>query len=121
MPLLLHRPAAPPCCSTSLPLPAYTGLPLDSAPRPALPYPALQFLSKRQAAVRQADLAGLRVGQKDMTKGAFQVWAELLQKRVRPSGWVCVHKAAGLSVASKSWGNAMQRETVVSCHAPGMF
>ncbi|KAL4457647.1 hypothetical protein ABPG75_012512 [Micractinium tetrahymenae] len=44
----------------------------------------LQFLSKRQAAVRQADLQGLRVGQKDMTKGAFQVWTELLQKRKAP-------------------------------------
>lgn len=44
---------------------------------------APQFLAKKQSVVRQADLAGLGVGQKDMTKGAFQVWTELLQKKVR--------------------------------------
>lgn len=50
---------------------------MDSSPaRPS------QFLSKKQSVVRQADLAGLGVGQKDMTKGAFQVWTELLQKKV---------------------------------------
>lgn len=44
-----------------------------------------QFLAKKQSMVRQADLAGLGVGQKDMTKGAFQVWTELLQKKVGDS------------------------------------
>ncbi|PRW55958.1 chromosome transmission fidelity 18-like protein [Chlorella sorokiniana] len=44
----------------------------------------LQFLAKKQSVVRQADLAGLGVGQKDMTKGAFQVWTELLQKKKAP-------------------------------------
>ncbi len=43
----------------------------------------LQFLAKKQSSVRQADLQGLRVGQKDMTKGAFAMWTELLQKKVR--------------------------------------
>ena len=42
----------------------------------------LQFLSKRQKLVRQRDVAGLGLGQKDMTKGAFQVWGELLQIKV---------------------------------------
>ena len=41
----------------------------------------LQFLSKKQRIVRQMDLTGLGVGQKDMTKGAFQVWGELLQQK----------------------------------------
>lgn len=45
----------------------------------------LQFLAKRQRLVRQRDVAGLNLGQKDMTKGAFQVWGELLQKKVRTS------------------------------------
>ena len=48
---------------------------------------AVQFLAKKQSSVRLGDLAGLAVGQKDMTKGAFAVWTELLQKRVR-SGWI---------------------------------
>ena len=47
--------------------------------------PAVQFLAKKQSSVRLGDLAGLAVGQKDMTKGAFAVWTELLQKRV--GGW----------------------------------
>lgn len=41
----------------------------------------LQFLSKKQRVVRQMDLQGLGVGQKDMTKGAYQVWGELLQRK----------------------------------------
>ena len=45
----------------------------------------LQFLSKRQKIVRQVDVAGVGVGQKDMTKGAFQVWGELLQKKKAPN------------------------------------
>ncbi|EFN58850.1 hypothetical protein CHLNCDRAFT_50360 [Chlorella variabilis] len=42
------------------------------------------FLAKKQSVVRQADLQGLRVGHKDMTKGAFAVWTELLQKKKSP-------------------------------------
>jgi len=43
----------------------------------------LQFLAKRQRLVRHRDVTGLGMGQKDMTKGAFQVWGELLQIKVR--------------------------------------
>lgn len=58
--------------------------------------PCLQFLAKKQRIVRQADLAGLGVGQKDMTKGAFQVWTELLQKKVRGQwGRLCADASAG--------------------------
>lgn len=44
----------------------------------------LQFIAKRQRIVRQTDLVGLGLGQKDMTKGAFQVWGEVLQKKKTP-------------------------------------
>lgn len=33
--------------------------------------------------MRSADLAGVQVGEKDMTKGAFAVWQDLLQKKVQ--------------------------------------
>ena len=41
----------------------------------------LQFLSKRQQVVRHVDIAKLGLGQKDQTKGAFQIWTELLQQK----------------------------------------
>ncbi len=59
----------------------------------------LQFLSKKQKVVRQMDLSGLGVGQKDMTKGAFQVWGELLQKK------------KGASIIGKVNENDAQRST----------
>ena len=71
------------------PLP--TGPLLSPCWSPAAPLcpPGLQFVAKRAhstgGVVHSADLAGVQVGQKDMTKGAFAVWQDLLQKRVRPN------------------------------------
>ena len=31
--------------------------------------------------IKSGDLSGVQVGQKDMTKGAFAVWQDLLQKK----------------------------------------
>jgi len=59
----------------------------------------LQFLSKKQKVVRQMDLKGFGAGQKDMTKGAFQVWGELLQKK------------KGASIIGKVNENDAQRST----------
>lgn len=59
----------------------------------------LQFLSKKQKVVRQMDLKGFGVGQKDLTKGAFQVWGELLQKK------------KGASIIGKVNENDAQRST----------
>ncbi len=73
------------------------------APFPAPPH--LQFLAKKQSVVRQADLAGLGVGQKDMTKGAFQVWTELLQKKVRTK---CGTSKCGMS-GCLGYGGGMRR------------
>lgn len=47
---------------------------------------APQFVAKRctaHGAIRSGDLAGVQVGQKDMTQGAFAVWQDLLQKKVK--------------------------------------
>jgi hypothetical protein len=55
----------------------------------------LQFLARRQSAVRVSDLAGVTMGQKDMSKGAFAVWTDLLQTKVR---------AKAVGVASGSGG-----------------
>ncbi|RMZ52707.1 hypothetical protein APUTEX25_000826 [Auxenochlorella protothecoides] len=41
----------------------------------------LQFLASRQTHVRLQDLKGLSLGQKDVTKGAFTVWQDLLQHK----------------------------------------
>ena len=42
----------------------------------------LQFLARRGTRIRVADIKGLNVGQKDMTKGAFSIWTELLSTKV---------------------------------------
>ena len=42
----------------------------------------LQFLARRGTRIRVADITGLNVGQKDMTKGAFSIWTELLSTKV---------------------------------------
>lgn len=42
----------------------------------------LQFLSRRQRAVRPADIDAARVGQKDITRNAFSAWQELFWLRV---------------------------------------
>ncbi|GAB4820762.1 hypothetical protein N2152v2_007808 [Parachlorella kessleri] len=43
----------------------------------------LQFVAKRCVGglIKSCDLSGVQVGQKDMTKGAFAVWQDLLQKK----------------------------------------
>ena len=42
----------------------------------------LQFLARRGTRIRVPDITGLNVGQKDMTKGAFSIWTELLSTKV---------------------------------------
>ena len=55
----------------------------------------LQFLSRRQRAVRPADVDAARVGQKDITKNAFSTWQELFWLRVRrPSAGYPVNSSA---------------------------
>lgn len=43
----------------------------------------LQFLARAGRRIRPADVTGLNIGLKDMTKGAFAVWNQLLSTRVR--------------------------------------
>lgn len=42
----------------------------------------LQFLARKGQPIRVADLTGLHVGQKDINKGAFTIWQDLLQDKV---------------------------------------
>ena len=42
----------------------------------------LQFLAKQGRKVRTADITSLNMGQKDMSKGAFGIWTQLLTSRV---------------------------------------
>lgn len=58
--------------------------PRTPATHPAHLTSLAQFVAKRctSGVVRAVDLATAQVGQKDMTKGAFAVWQDLLQKRV---------------------------------------
>lgn len=44
----------------------------------------LQFISKKQRYVRQADISSIGVGQKDISIGAFRLWKDLLHSKVRP-------------------------------------
>lgn len=42
----------------------------------------LQFLARKGRPIKVADLAGLSIGQKDISKGAFAIWQDLLQIKV---------------------------------------
>ena len=42
----------------------------------------LQFLARKGRPIKVADLTGLHVGQKDISKGAFTIWQDLLQDKV---------------------------------------
>ena len=42
----------------------------------------LQFLARRQRRITAADIHRLQVGQKDVSKGAFAIWQELLVSKV---------------------------------------
>lgn len=42
----------------------------------------LQFLAHKRRPIKVADLAGLSIGQKDISKGAFAIWQDLLQIKV---------------------------------------
>lgn len=42
----------------------------------------LQFLARKGRPIKLADLAGLSIGQKDISKGAFAIWQDLLQIKV---------------------------------------
>lgn len=42
----------------------------------------LQFLARKGRPIKVADLAGLSIGQKDINKGAFTIWQDLLQIKV---------------------------------------
>ena len=42
----------------------------------------LQFLARKGRPIKVADLAGLSIGQKDISKGAFTIWQDLLQIKV---------------------------------------
>lgn len=42
----------------------------------------LQFLARKGRPIKVADLAGLSIGQKDINKGAFKIWQDLLQIKV---------------------------------------
>ena len=45
----------------------------------------LQFLARRGRRIRVAEIAQLSIGQKDLTKGAFDVWTQLLSTKVHLS------------------------------------
>ena len=42
----------------------------------------LQFLARKGRPIKVADLAGLSIGQKDISKGAFTIWQDLVQIKV---------------------------------------
>lgn len=42
----------------------------------------LQFLARKGRPIKVADLNGLSIGQKDISKGAFSIWQDLLQIKV---------------------------------------
>lgn len=42
----------------------------------------LQFLAKQGRKIRTADITSLNMGQKDLSKGAFGVWTQLLSSKV---------------------------------------
>ena len=45
----------------------------------------LQFLARKGRPIKVSDLTGLHVGQKDINKGAFTIWQDLLQDKVSDS------------------------------------
>jgi len=48
----------------------------------------LQFISRRgQRAIRAYDIEAIKIGQKDVTKGAFSMWNELMQRK-KPQGTI---------------------------------
>eukprot|EP00891_Asterochloris_glomerata_P002587 jgi/Astpho2/2587/Aster-04292 len=55
----------------------------------------LQFLARRLRPITTADIHRLQVGQKDVSKGAFAIWQELLVSKV-PSGRTAASPAAQL-------------------------
>ena len=44
----------------------------------------LQFLARKGRPIKVADLNGLSIGQKDISKGAFSIWQDLTQIKASP-------------------------------------
>lgn len=55
----------------------------------------LQLLARKGRPIKVSDLTGLHVGQKDINKGAFTIWQDLLQDKVS-------HSSSAHSGAKKS-------------------
>lgn len=65
----------------------------------------LQFLARKGRPIKLADLAGLSIGQKDINKGAFTIWQDLLQIKVCKSAPAFImlhacHYATALATAA---------------------
>lgn len=55
----------------------------------------LQFLSRRgQRAIRAYDIEAIKIGQKDVTKGAFAMWNELMQRKKQQGTMSSIKKQA---------------------------
>lgn len=57
----------------------------------------LQFLARKGQPIRVTDLTGLHVGQKDINKGAFTIWQDLLQDKVSS----CMQSQFGTDTSSR--------------------
>jgi hypothetical protein len=91
------------CVTLAAPFPPS---PSPTHPPPLQPAPSsfrpMQLLSMRQTLVRQQDVVSAWVGQKDMTQGAFAIWQDLVQRKVR--AWVGVVWCGGRGEGGRGGG-----------------